>query len=380
MHAESPSVAAVTVEVQDEPGGRVVVSLRGPLNVQSTGDCWRELEARLKGRSITVLEVDASRLKLEGMIGSALLRYLEHGGMTPAAQVRLRGLSKEDQVILNTFAAEDVRDYRPPVPAKPSLPVEVGEYTRSLGRHVQDQIAFIGSLFAAVPSVLAHPKHLRWEEIRRVAESAGANAVPVVGIVSALIGMVTALEAAHPLAKFGAQIFIADMIGFSSIRDTGPLITAILLAGRSGSAFAAELGTMKVNQELDALATMGLSPMRFLVVQRVLAAVLLTPLLTLYAMLMTLIGGVVFMRFLGFPPLMILHQIEGRVGVGDLEVGLTKALLFGLIVGGVGCMHGLQTGRDARAVGTSTTGSVVAGILLVILADTLYSAVQYFVT
>jgi phospholipid/cholesterol/gamma-HCH transport system permease protein len=219
---------------------------------------------------------------------------------------------------------------------------------------------------------------MRWGEVRRVMETAGANAMPVVSIISVLVGMVTVLEAAHPLAKFGAQIFLADMIGFSSLRDTGPVVTAILLAGRSGSAFAAELGTMKVNQELDALTTMGLNPIRFLVVQRVVAALLLTPLLTLYAMLMGILGGLLVMRSLGFPPLMIYHQILGRVGISDVVVGLTKAAIFGLIIGGMASLRGLQTGIGPSAVGISTTRSVVACILMIILANTLYATVQYF--
>ena len=209
-------------------------------------------------------------------------------------------------------------------------------------------------------------------------EVAGANALPIVAIISVLVGVVTVLEAAHPLAKFGAQIFLADMIGFSSLRDTGPVVTAILLAGRSGAAFAAELGTMKVNQELDALTTMGLNPVRFLVVQRLAAAVLLTPLLTLYAMLMGILGGILVMRSLGFPPLMIYHQILGRVGLSDLAVGLTKSAIFGSIIGGMACLRGLQTGQGPSAVGVSATRSVIACILLIILANTLYSAAQYF--
>jgi phospholipid/cholesterol/gamma-HCH transport system permease protein len=155
------------------------------------------------------------------------------------------------------------------------------------------------------------------------------------------------------------------------------LVTAVMLAGRSGSAFAAELGTMKVNQELDALTTMGLSPVRFLVVQRIVGALILTPLLTLYAMLMGILGGVMLMRFQGFPPMMIYHQMIERVHMGDLFVGLGKSLVFGLIIGGVGCLRGLQTKEGPQAVGVSTTRSVVAAILLVIIANTLFSAAQY---
>jgi phospholipid/cholesterol/gamma-HCH transport system permease protein len=223
--------------------------------------------------------------------------------------------------------------------------------------------------------VLLHPRALRWTELRRVFESAGVNALPVVGVFSGLVGLVLALEASKPLRQFGAEIYIADMLGFATIRDTGPLVAGIMLAGRSSSAFAAELGTMKVNQELDALRTMGLNPVQFLVLQRILAMLLATPLLALYAMAIGLLGGISVMRFLDFPPRMIFQQIIGRVHVSDLGVGLVKSFFFGLIVGFVGCLRGLQTKQGPAAVGISTTRAVVSGILLIILSDTVISAV-----
>jgi phospholipid/cholesterol/gamma-HCH transport system permease protein len=370
----------VQVEVRREAGERAVVKLRGRLSAQSTSTCWRELQDRLGSLSLRSVEVDASEVKVTGGIGAALLRFLAEGGMTPGAKVIIQGLGKEAETILDTFTAEDYRAYQAKPPARPSLPVEVGGFVRELWTDFREEVVFLGRVVRALPGALVRPKRMRWREVCSLMETAGANALPVVCILSLLIGLVTVLEAAHPLAKFGAQIFLADMIGFSSLRDTGPVLTAILLAGRSGSAFAAELGTMKVNQELDALTTMGLDPIRFLVVQRIVAAVLLTPLLTLFSMVMGVLGGLLVMRSLGFPPLMIYHQILGRVGVGDFAVGLTKAALFGLIVGAVACLRGLQTGSGPSAVGSSTTRSVIACILLIILADTLYSAAQYVLT
>ena len=367
-----------SVDVREEPGGHVVVRLRGLLDSQTTGLCWRDLEKRLRSTSITQLEIDASEVELAGGIGAALLRYLAEGGMTPGAQVVMRGLPPKAEIILDAFAAEDFRAYRPAPPPKHSFPLEVGKIARSLFKDVGQQIEFLGSIARALPRAIVQPKRMRWREVRSIMETAGANALPIVSIVSVLVGLVTILEASHPLARFGAQIFLADMIGFSSLRETGPVVTAILLAGRSGSAFAAELGTMKVNQELDALATMGLDPIPFLVVQRVTAAALMTPLLTVYAMVMGILGGILVMRSLGFPPLLIYHQILGRVDISDFVVGISKAALFGIILGGMACLRGLQTGQGPSAVGVSTTRSVIACILLIIVVNTLYSAVQYF--
>lgn len=380
MEGPEPNDKSVKLEFQQQPGGVLKLVLCGRLDWETAGSCWRRLEDRLRALAPKSLEIDVTQLDPGGGIGIALLRYLDQGGMTPGATVRLLGLAESSQKLLDTFTAEDFKAYRPRPPARLSVPEEVGAFSRGLFLDFREQLSFVGALLRALAPALAHPKNFRWREIRQVMETAGANALPVVAAFSWLTGLVTALEAAHPLEQLGAQIFIADMIGFSSIRDTGPIVTAIMLAGRSGSAFAAELGTMKVNQELDALQTMGLEPIRFLVLQRVIAALVLTPLLSLYAMLMSILGGIMVMRFLGFPPRMIYHQMIARIQLDDVAVGLGKSLIFGLIVGAIGCLRGLQTKSGPRAVGVSTTRAVVAGILLIILANTIFSAVQYFLS
>jgi phospholipid/cholesterol/gamma-HCH transport system permease protein len=218
---------------------------------------------------------------------------------------------------------------------------------------------------------------MRWKEVMRVFEAAGVNALPIVSLLTFLIGMVIAFESAQPLKKLGAQIFVANLLGLTICRELGPVMAAIMLAGRSGSAFAAELGTMKVNEELNALQTMGLSPVQFLVVQRVVAGLLLTPILTIFAMYAGLLGGIPILLGLGFPLRMVLHEIQAGLHFGDLAEGLCKSLVFGGIVASVSCLRGLQTGEGPRAVGESTTRSVVSSILLIILADALFAAITF---
>ncbi len=208
-------------------------------------------------------------------------------------------------------------------------------------------------------------------------EQAGANAVPIVSLISVLVGLIIAFESAQPLAEFGAQIYVANMIGLVMVRELGPLMTAILLAGRSGSAFAAELGTMKVNEELNALETLGLDPIRFLVVQRVTAGVFLAPVLTAYSMFTGVLGGVLVMLGLGFPLALIRHQLSTSLHLSDLALGIAKGVVFGVIVSAVGCLRGLQTRQGPSAVGISTTRAVVTSILLIIVADALFSVLFY---
>jgi phospholipid/cholesterol/gamma-HCH transport system permease protein len=210
-----------------------------------------------------------------------------------------------------------------------------------------------------------------------VFENAGVNALPIVSLISLLVGLIIAFEAAQPLAQFGAQIYIANMIGLIMVRELGPVMAAILLAGRSGSAFAAELGSMKVDEELNALETMGLDPVRFLVLQRLIASLLLTPLLTIYSMFTGVVGGLLVMVGLGFPAPMALRQLESSVHIKDIIFGTSKGFVFGLIVAGIACLRGLQTKAGASAVGESATRSVVSGILLIVIIDTIFAAVTF---
>ena len=218
---------------------------------------------------------------------------------------------------------------------------------------------------------------MRWPEVARVFEKAGANALPIVSLISLLTGIIIAFEAAQPLAMFGAQIFIADMIGLVMVREFSPIFTAIILAGRSGSAFAAEIGTMKVNEELDALETMGLDPIRFLVVQRVFAGTVLMPFLTAYSMCLGVLGGVLVMQTMGFPLAQIWTQLSGALHVRDVLVGTSKSIVFGAVVAGLGCLRGMQTKQGPTAVGDSATRAVVAGILMIIVVDAVFAVLTY---
>ncbi len=222
--------------------------------------------------------------------------------MTPGATVSVSGLETGLEQIFRGFTQEDYEAFRPPTRVKcHPLPEEVGCAVRQAASDLRDQVEFLGSITGNLLPTLLNRKRMRWPEVRRVFESAGANAVPIVSLVSILVGMIIAFEAAQPLAQFGAQIFVVNMIGLVMVRELGPLLAAVLLAGRSGSAFAAEIGTMKVNEELDALQTLGLDPIRFLVIQRITAAILLTPLLTFYASFLGVVGGVLVALCLGFP-------------------------------------------------------------------------------
>lgn len=365
-------------EVKLGPDGLARVVLAGRLSTRTVPDCWNQLEQSLGAAQVKRLEVDVTGVDFCGGAGFALLRYLHMGKMTPGAIVSVVGLAAEFQTIFEGFTAEDYDAFHPQnQKQRHPLVEEAGHATRQMMGDLQQQVDFLGDVAANLPASLVNRKRMRWPEVRHVFELAGANAVPIVSLVSLLLGFIIAFESAQRLAEFGAQLYVANTIAIVMLREMGPLMTAILLAGRSASAFAAEIGTMKVNEELNALETFGLDPVRFLVIPRLVAGVLVAPLLTCYSILMGVVGGTLVMLGLGFSLMLILHQMVSSVHLTDFAVGMEKSVVFGVIVSGVGCWRGLQTQQGPSAVGLSTTRAVVTSLLLIIVADACFSTITF---
>jgi phospholipid/cholesterol/gamma-HCH transport system permease protein len=365
-------------ELRITSDGTAQVILRGHLDAKSVADCWNNL-GHLRLATITRIEIEASELHSCDSSGMALLRYISMGKIAPQAAASIVGLQPELEKLFRVFMTTDYESFRQNMRRRRvAILEEVGRSVRQLIGDVREQIVFFGGVAAKLPPSLLDEKRMRWPEVRRVFETAGANAVPIVSLVSLLVGLIIAFESAQPLAQFGAQIYVANMIGLVMVRELGPLLAAILLAGRSASAFAAELGTMKVREELNALQTFGLDPVRFLVLQRITAGILLTPLLTFYSTSLGILGGVIITLGLGFPLSLVLHQLASSVHLSDIALGTAKGVAFGAIVSAVGCMRGLQTQDGPSAVGVSTTRAVVTSILLIIVADAAFSVLFYF--
>jgi phospholipid/cholesterol/gamma-HCH transport system permease protein len=369
--------SAVRVDLHVGAGRGPVLSLAGPLDVSSAAAARRDVEAKLAAAGVAALDVDASGIDHGDMSGMSLLYELAEGRIVPGVKAKVRGLRPEFQALLKAFpSAEDLKALQE-TPAKKRLFDEIGAAMVSMAADLRAQLTFLGGLVQGFSAVLRRPKALRWREVAVVFEKAGVNALPIVSLISLLLGLVIAFEAGLVLKIFGAQIFIANMIGIVMVREFGPIFTAIIFAGRSGSAFAAEIGTMKVNEELNALETMGLDPLRFLVLQRVFAGTMLMPVLATYSMALGVLGGIIVMLGMGFPLAQIWSQLQGAIGVKDVFVGVSKSFVFGAIVAGLGCLRGMQTKEGPNAVGDSTTRAVVAGILMIIIVDAVYAVLTY---
>ena len=355
----------------------LVFSIIGPLDSNTTGQAWRTALHIQQLANPTRLIIDAAQLTYCDGAGAALLRELCRRQSRRHGTYEIRSLDPAYQALLDLYERSEGQNPEPAAPA--ASPVEqIGRATVMLGNDIVDLIAFVGELCAAFGRALRHPGLVRWRDALLTAELAGVNALPIVALLGFLLGLIMAFQSAIPMRQFGADLYVANLIGLSMLRELGPLLTAIILAGRSGSSFAAELGTMKVTEELDALTTMGVEPVGFLVVPRVIAAVAMTPLLAVWAGVFGLIGGAVVMLSLGFPLVTYIIQVESAVTVGDMIGGLGKSFVFGIVVAAIGCLRGLQTKSGASAVGESSTRAVVSGLVLITIVDGVFAVIFYY--
>jgi phospholipid/cholesterol/gamma-HCH transport system permease protein len=370
---------AVVLRDEGKRDGVYLMSISGRLDARTTGRIWRRAAAIVERAGSSTIVLDASGVEYCDSAGIGLLFDLSDRQRRAGGRVEIRGLRPEIQELFEAWNPGDltglVADERP---HSSNIAEEIGRGFVAVVNDLRTLISFVGELAVTLVKAATNPRSIRWHDVLDVAEKAGVNGVPIVVLISFLMGLIMAFQAALPLGQFGAEIFVANLVALAMLRELGPLMTAILLSGRSASAFAAELGTMKVREEIDALKTMGLEPVRFLVVPRVIAAVLMTPLLTIFANLLGLIGGCVVFLSLGFPLITFFHQVQWQVTYVDLLGGLAKSFVFGILVAAIGCLRGLQTKMGASAVGDSTTRAVVSGIILIVITDGIFSVVYYY--
>jgi len=364
----SPESPPATVE-QDTAGG--VLTCAGAWTV----DGIAVLEPALSKLAIQKQAhwwIDGSGLTMLDTAGAWLLHRtcerLRRGGAT----VELRGLRAEHATLLALIDAQNDVEVR----TAPRTSLLEGIGRRSVSGVLQSIafLAFVGESFTALFYAVRHPRRIRGREILHNLQLAGFDALPIAGLLSFLMGVVIAYQGATQLARYGANIFIADLVGLSILRELAPLMTAIIIAGRSGSSYTAQIGTMMVTEEVDALRTIGIAPMDILVLPKLLALMLALPLLTVYADIMGVFGGMVVAKAqLGVGFYDFLERFDDAVSLSSYLVGIGKAPVFAALIALVGCFQGFQVGGSADSVGRQTTLSVVQGIFLVIVADAAFS-------
>ena len=367
-----------TLALQRDESGFATIALAGRLDAYSVGPLWTQAHDVLRANPRARIMVDCSRVDYCDGAGIALLVDLLRQPRPAGAEVEIRGLAERFQKLLDQFDPKALAPGTQAPPRRVPFLERVGRAGADLLSDLYAQIAFLGEASAALAYALRHPQGIRWRDALRIAEEAGVNALPIVALIGFLMGVILAFQSAIAMKPFGAELFVANLLSLSLLRELGPLMTAILLAGRSGAAFAAEIGTMKVNQEVDALTTMGLDPVRFLVVTRVLAATAMTVPLVVFADLIGLIGGALVMLTFDIPLQTYYNQAVSYTEVPDFLGGLAKAVVFGVLIAGVGCLRGLQTETGAAAVGISATSAVVSGIVLIVFVDGIFAVLYYY--
>jgi phospholipid/cholesterol/gamma-HCH transport system permease protein len=355
----------------DEPGkGHAhgsVYRVAGTVNIARAATTQREIDALPDPLTIDLSEIT----RLDTVGAWIIYRTVRDRG------AKVIGASGDEASLL-----EQVKEFDKPVRVIPEEEGhgfsrglrELGEWVAETGGTLVGLLGFFGSTLIAFANVIRRPKRFRVNAVIQRFDVVGVRALGIIGLMSFLIGIVIAQQGSVQLAQFGAEVYTINLIGRITARELGTLMTAIMVAGRSGSAFAAQIGTMKITEEIDAMRTIGVSPIEALVIPRIIAAVVMMPLLAFWAMLLALIGGGVFVWLsLSIPPLTYVQRLQEVIPITDLWVGLIKAPVFGFIIALAGCFQGMLVQGNSEEVGSRTTTAVVQSIFLVIVLDAVFA-------
>ena len=357
-------MAAASTTTAD--GGNPPFRIRGALTITRAASIQREIDAEPDP-----LVIDLSGVERMDTVGAWLVyRAVRDRG------AKVVGASPESQSLLDQVAEFDKPGQVRPEerPSFVRMVSEIGEWIAESGRTLVGLLGFFGATLVGIANIISHPKRFRLNAVVQRFDVVGVRALGIIGLMSFLIGIVIAQQGAVQLQQFGAEIYTINLIGRITVRELGTLMTAIMVAGRSGSAFAAQLGTMKITEEIDAMRTIGVSPIEALVIPRLIAAVVMMPLLSFWAMLMSLLGGGIFVWLsLEIPPLTYIQRLGEVVPATDLWIGLIKAPVFGFIIALAGCFQGMQVESNSEEVGLRTTLAVVQSIFLVIVLDAVFA-------
>ena len=364
---ESGEATVTAIEID---GGLDVV-LGGVWQVTTTRPSWNRLLGEREPRRV--------RLRVDGVgkWDTSLLLFLieaQEWCRVAGAYCDTDALPEKIRVLLGQFT--QARETSVPFDRSESFFTGVGHATLDTLGRARAASTFLGEAVLAGARLLKRPRMFRWRDCLEEIQQCGAMALPIVSLISFLVGLIMAYQAAVQLRQFGADIFVADLVGLSVVREMGPMMAAIILAGRTGAAFAATLANMKANEEVDALETLGIPPVYFLVLPRLVALTLMMPGLALYADCLGILGGMaVGATVLDIPPAAYWIETQSIIDMSDVSTGLIKALAFGMLIGLAGCLRGLQAERSAAGVGRAATSAVVTSVLLVIVSDALFAVV-----
>lgn len=348
----------------------------GTLDVDGVAKIWRACVRAVEEQSPNSLFLDFSKVDYCDGAGIALIKVLQRQQTKHNNVCTIHGLKPNFQKLF-AYIEQQPNKVEVDTSLNMRFPEQLGRIAVDVLKIFRDNVIFIGMFSYQLFFSLLKPSKIRFRDFFRIAEDTGSQAVPIIALIGFLFGLISTFQAAPSFEEFGVQIYMINLVGLGLVREMGPLLTAVLLAGRTASAFAAEMGTMKINQEVDALTTMGVNPIRFLVVPRVLAVMVVTPILEVFFIIFGLLGCLAVMLTLGYTVDAFFHQLYQAIVPLDYLGGMIKVFVFGFVIAGIGCLHGIKTSFGAQAVGRSTTQAVVSSLIMLVVVDGIFALVYY---
>ena len=344
----------------------------------TTAKLWSKFKYIFENNKIQSILIDASQVEICTNAGIVLLYHYKENAILHGKSFEIINLDPKFSHLLSNFENMNLHLPSKQTPEDMGRVEVIGKTISENLEQIEKTIEFTGEVSISFLKFIKNPlKNIRWTEVLLSVEKSGADALFLVALIGFLFGLIMSFQSAIPMQRFGAEIFVANLVSLSLFRELGPLLTSIILAARSGSAFAAEIGTMKVSEELDALYTMGLNPIPYLVLPRLIAIMIVSPILTIFLNFFGLIGSSIVLISFGYPVVTFINQASRSVKMTDLIGGLFKSIIFGLLVAAIGCLSGIQTKEGASAVGESTTKSVVNGIVIISITDGIFALIYY---
>lgn len=359
---------------------KLIISLTGEFGLKNLPSFTVEIKNLFRQHKIEFLDIDFSGIAYFDSAAALAMIQVQKDAAAENIACSFLNLSEETKGIFSVIYEKALtRAPLKDLTKRENLVIQIGDASINIFQDAVKFITFFGELLFALAYTFVHPKSLRIKDVLFYMKRAGVDGLPIVGLISVLIGLILAFMSYLQLRLIGANIYVPSLVSFAMIKELGPIMTAILVAGRSGSAFAAEIGTMVVNEEVDALSTMGFDPVRFLAVPKVLAALIVVPVLTLYSDFFGIIGGlIVGVTGLDLTANTYIIQSLKTITVFDVVTSVIKAAFFAVIIAGVGCQKGFQARAGAQDVGKYTTSAVVTAIFLIVVADSIFAVMFYY--
>jgi phospholipid/cholesterol/gamma-HCH transport system permease protein len=368
-----------TFKIQQSTPGTLTVFLSKSLVIDTAGKCLEGLRREFSNHTFGQVVIDLSGIEHLDDYGVMAIAEIQSMTGLPADNIQLTGIRHEHRMIFDITNFEQNNHCRISPPPPPHFFVQTGELTISFYKDVIYFISFVGAVALSVIRIANHPRSLRWGDIVTHMKSTGVDAVPVVGLISMMLGLIIAFISSMQLMRYGANLYVANLVALAMVSELGPIMTGIVVAGRSGSAYAAEISTMKISEEIDALFVMGFDPNQFLVLPRLIAAFIVVPILTMFSNLFAIAGGMIIgMTMLDLSMDTYINQTLEAIKLFELSWGLFKSSVFAVLIAITGCLRGFQARGGAASVGNAATSAVVTSIFLIIFFDSMFAVIRIY--